>query len=414
MGDGFDAKLKKNGNDIRKNAAYYVAVGSLFYPTKDDPNYGAVAHPRENDPIDPELVKDIEDRFLAGENPIEYPALVWDIGPGADGKIRLLVINGCRRDKHGVVAQEKLRALGKLGPSDVLRIGVKTWTPPSKKDATNEQILAALICERLKQNTDPHKKPDSARVLSDQIRALRVLGKTDDEIKPFMPKGVGLREIEALANLDNMHPDARAQFDNGAPIGLIPVVLGAPRENQAEKAAEVIATGATSTRGVTRKANAKVKKDAGKPVMRINAQRVEKLADIFLEQHDKQNKDKPENEFDWTLYWINIGARLNSGDSAVLEEARKQLPEEARDEFDQKIGAFKGESRGRGRPRKVTVTMPVVTTEPDDDDEPDDEHEDEDDGEPNPFKDILNRPDTPDDDDDDDDENDVDEPAEED
>jgi hypothetical protein len=283
--------------------------------------------------------------------------------------------------------------------------------PPKK--ATNEEIFAALIFERLKQNTDPHKKPDSARVLSDQIRALRVLGKTDDEIKPFMPKGVGLREIEALANLDSMHPDARAQFDNGAPIGLIPVVLGAPRENQAEKATEVIATGATSTRGVTRKANAKVKSDAGKPAMKMNAQRVEKVADVFLEQHDneaKQKDENPEYNVDWTCYWISVGARLTTGDTAALEEARKQLPEEVRIEFDQKIGAVKGESRGRGRPRKVTVTVPVVTTEPDTYEPEETEDEDEDDGEPNPFKDIFNRPDTPADDD----EPEADEPAEED
>jgi hypothetical protein len=399
-GPTFDQRLKASGIDARKNAEYGVPVGDLWYPSKDDPIYGSLAHPREHDELDQDLIDDMIERFDAGKDPIEYPALVWNVGPGVDNKLRLLVINGCRRDKHGQAAQDLLRAAGKLKKNDVIRINVDQWTPP--KNATDAEIFAAVIFERLKQNNDPHKKPDSNRVLADTVRVLRILGKTDREIQTHMPKGVGLREIEALAHYDDLHPEARAKFDAGAPVGLLPAVLEASRENHAEKATEVIATGATSIRGVTRAKNAAAKEAVGKPRMKMNAQRVESVADIFIGFHkgeqEKRKEDK-EYDIDYTFLWIGAALLAANGDNESLEEIRKALPDDAaRIEFDRKTGKVKGTGRGRGRPRKTGTVAPVVETPPEVIDDADDESEDEEDDEDNQFAGIFDRPDTEDDD----------------
>lgn len=393
-GKTFDQRLKDSNIDARKNAEISVPVGSLWFPPKDDPTYGALAHPREFDELDEGLINDMIERFEAGKDPIEFPALVWNVGPGKDGKLRLLPINGCRRDKHGVEVQKRLHKAGKLGKNDVIRIKIEQWTPP--KGATNAEIFAALIFERLKQNNDPHKKPDSARVLADTVRALRVLGKTDKQILEHMPKGrgIGLREIEALAHYDDLHPDARAQFDNGvAAVGLLPVVLDKPREAQAETTAEVVATGATSTRGVTRKANEKKKIEAGKPRMKMNANRVEHVAEIFIGYH-KDELEKPAEEIDYTYLWISAGLLAANGDTEALEEIRKALPDDnARAEFDRKIGKVKGTGRPRGRPRKNPAPASEPTPAPEPVEEADEDEDEDEEDEENPFDSVLDRPD---------------------
>ena len=392
----FDQRMKQSGIEARKNAEYSVPVEDLWFPPKDDPIYGALAHPREHDELDESLVIDMMSRFESGLDPIEYPALVWNVGPGADGKLRLLTINGCRRDKHGIEVQKRLRASGKLSETDVIRIKIDQWSPP--KDATNAEIFAALICERLKQNNDPFKKPDSVRVLSDTVRALRVLGKTDAQIKDHMPKGVGLREIEALAHYDDLHPEARAKFENGAPVGLLPVVLEVPREKHVERTSELLDAGVTSTRGATRVKNTKEKKNAGKPVQKMNAQRIDKIAEFFMEFHNGEILKKKENseyEIDYTYWAACISFRAANGDLEAIEEMRKHMfgDDAERNDFDRVVGKSKGTGRPRGRPRKNPLPEPVSANPPvDDSEEENEEDEEEDDGE-NQFAGILDRPD---------------------
>jgi hypothetical protein len=135
----------------------------------------------------------------------------------------------------------------------------------------------------------------------------------------------------------------------------------------------------------------------------MNAQRIDKIAEFFMEFHNGEILKKKENseyEIDYTYWAACISFRAANGDPEAIEEMRKHMfgDDAERNDFDRVVGKSKGTGRPRGRPRKNPLPEPAPANPPVDDSEENEEDEEEDDGE-NQFAGILDRPDNDDDDD---------------
>lgn len=337
----------------KKSSGVAIPVGDAWFPARTDPEYGILAHPREFDVLDEAMVEDIISRFRAKlPNPIEHEGLFWDVGPDpVSGKRRVLTINGCRRIMHGREAQRRLHDSGELPKDACIYVGVAFWKPP--KDASDAEAKAAAVGERLRANADPLKKPDSARVLADQAAALVTLGWDVKRIAGVMPPGVTPREVDALLRFDNLHPDARAAFDGGAPVGLLSAVLDAPREEQAAKVATLQAKGLTTQKGVSRAEGREKKAAEGQPAQKLNGKIVAKATDFLARKAQEWTGDTiEEGKKDERLALIVVGMLFAQGHKDALTDVLDLLSEADQTAFKRAIGIDKSTGRPRGRPRK--------------------------------------------------------------
>lgn len=238
MGRNAVDRLRAGGLVAKKGQMALVAIDDIWIPPDGHP----LAHPRADDPLDEDLVSDI---MLKTE--IEKSILVRDDGV-SDGRRRLTLVDGARRTINGREAQRRLRR------SHVLR---KTESNPSAALFVPVEFFtgsdAALLLKRLHRNgEDPLKKPDRASVLAITVRQLLALHATVEEIVPFMPRALGKREVEALADWGNLEADAAAAFDAGAPLVLLRSVLDAPRGEHMATLDKLMAAGAKTAKGATR------------------------------------------------------------------------------------------------------------------------------------------------------------------
>lgn len=252
MGRNAVDRLRAGGLVAKKGALALVAIDDIWIP----PAGHALAHPRADDPLDQDLVDDI---VLKGE--IEKSILVRDDGV-SDGRRRLTLVDGARRTVNGREAQRRLREALVLretesNPTAALFVQVEFFTGSD----------AALLLKRLERNgEDPLKKADRASVLAITVRQLLALHATVEEIVPVMPRGIGKREVEALADWGNLEADAADAFDSGgAPLVLLRSVLDAPRGEHMATLDKLVSAGAKTAKGATRVLRKAAETEKGAP-----------------------------------------------------------------------------------------------------------------------------------------------------
>jgi hypothetical protein len=233
MGMNATDKLKSQGIDAKRDSQTIVNVFDIFVPTE-----GPLAHPRWDDPVNQALLDDIVERgHVVEEIVVRRDGVV-------DGKLRLTLIDGSQRVKHLRLAVETWQKTGVFRP-EMNYIPVRFFTGNDN----------AALKERLKKNSDPFKRPDSPEVLSKTARQLTALREPFDDILAVMPREIGKGELEALLRWDDLSTEVQAKFNAGASVGLLPVVLDAPRETQVDVLSKLMDAGMKHSKGATRMLN---------------------------------------------------------------------------------------------------------------------------------------------------------------
>lgn len=310
MGRNAAERLKDGGIDAKKSGLIHVPVADIWAPPKGHPLY----HPRFGDPVDRSMVDDIRERG------VEKPIKVRDDGAPPGEKRKLLLVDGGRRTRNALVAQEEL--------------GQTLYVPIEFFNGTDADVLI----ERIRSNADPLKKPDKASVLALTIAQLLKLGPLDTRaVAAVMPKGIGPAEVEALARWGNLTKEARERFDDGAPIGLLAAVLDAPRDAQVATLDKLIAAGVKSTRGATRHTNGA--RDAKDPwARRMSPKAQVRMADTLTKRNTKLRGGEA------TLQQgIVIGLYLAA--NADVEQVLSEVPPSIADAIREARAAKKGRAK---------------------------------------------------------------------
>lgn len=256
MGLNESERLKENGIAARKGSVTKVPLDSVLVPVKGD-----VAHPRWTLPLDESLIQHIMKNGVPGRLTVREAGLVDDV-------MQLQLCDGSRRTKNGLEAQRRLQ---ETAP----RRFPLVW---NKDDPKDRGIIyadidmfhgtdAEFLLERLRTNSEPGKLPDSIEVLAATVKQLAKLGFEDlDAITAVMPRGVGKKEVQALGRFDNLVPAVRKRFINeDLPVGLLPAVVDAARDEQENVLNLLVAKGITSSKGATRTLNTKREQATGAP-----------------------------------------------------------------------------------------------------------------------------------------------------
>jgi len=224
-------RLKKDGGlDAKKASVTKLPLGQLRVATD-----GPIAHPRAHLPADEALVLWIMANGMRSREGTPWRLLAREQGIGDGGSLDVVVGNGSRRHKAGTEAERRLRETApralplvwdKADPNDLGRLYVEI----ELHDGTDAEFLLA----RLAANSEPGKLPDSAEVLAETVRQLAACECEDVEsIVAVMPRGVGRKEVQALARWKLLTKAARARFVEGdLPPAVLSAVLDAPPAEQ--------------------------------------------------------------------------------------------------------------------------------------------------------------------------------------
>jgi hypothetical protein len=227
---------------VRLDAIYFHPVGH------------ALRHPRAEDPIDEELVADIE------ANGILEPVTVR-VEHNPKGKKVLALCDGARRTIHGLVAQERLRKrkdtlvlkpLDDGEPKGDLPVPIKMLPG----DTTDLQFLV----ERQAKDKQPWKKLHGVRVLALWVIQMNKHDANRKLIMNGLPKGWTWPTVEqVLLHWHGFEKQAEilARFESGeVPVDLLGAVLKAPPKERLATLEGLLAAGITSAAGATRAVNA--------------------------------------------------------------------------------------------------------------------------------------------------------------
>lgn len=262
-------RLKANGVEARKASITRVPI--MRFQVEQE---GPTAHPRWAWPMSDALrahvlTEGVPGRFKARETGVQ------------GGVMGLELIDGARRLKAGLSAEEWLREHRPRQPPLVFDRG----NPRDEGRLYVDVDLVAcsdveLMFERLAANSEPGKVADTPSVLAAIVTGLAKLGCEDiGAIVKVMPRGVGPKEVQALARWGNLAADLRPRFDSGeAPIGLLSAVLDAPRKEQAAALDRLLANGVRTAKGATRAAH-KAKDKADPWARRMSPRTLVRVAD---------------------------------------------------------------------------------------------------------------------------------------
>ena len=273
MGLSQSDRLKKNGIPTKKASVTKVPLDSLYVVTT-----GSTAHPRWNLDVEQSLIDYIcrngvptdNQRMLVRESGIHEGgpvatvdtekltvSLVWSEKHANDQTVMLEMINGARRLKHGLIAQEILR---ETAP----RTAPLSWDKDDPNDLGSLYVDVELFAgsdgelwiARLAANSDRNAKPDAPEVIALSIKMARKAGVSDGELLASCPRWVDAGLLDALGRWDNLVETLRPRFNSGEiPIQLLPAVLEAPRDKQEERAQSFLNAGVRSKAGATRMLN---------------------------------------------------------------------------------------------------------------------------------------------------------------
>ena len=247
-----------------------VPVGFLFFPKKNDPNWGDLWHPRGDMAPDQAIVQDIVD-----SGGVEKPIIVWQqVAFGGevyiDGEVAkkgdplLIVGDGSQRSLAAITAQPIMKKKGLLpdGKKDLF-IPITKFIPMNPETAEREFLLL-----RQAHDADRLKKPHKPSVIAYNLAICKKKGATDEQLLSVCPPNSGWTKavMDAALGWGNLSTDAAKAFDDGVeikgktrpvPITLLPVViLHSTKNEQVKTIIECISTGITSMKGWTRRQNA--------------------------------------------------------------------------------------------------------------------------------------------------------------
>lgn len=223
-------RLKKDGGlDAKKASVTKLPLGQLRVATD-----GPIFHPRHALPADEALVAWIMANGMRSREGTPWRFLAREQGR-RDDLTDVVIGNGSRRHKAGTEAEVRLQETAprqfplvwdKADPSDPGRLFVEI----EMFAGTDAEFILARIAA----NSEPGKLPDSAEVLAVQVAQLAACDCEDiDTIVAVMPRGVGRKEVQALARWKLLTPAARARFVEGdLPPAVLSAVLDAPPAEQ--------------------------------------------------------------------------------------------------------------------------------------------------------------------------------------
>jgi len=248
-----------------------VPIGFLFFPKKDDKNWGDLWHPRGDLPPDPAIVQDIID-----QGGVEKPIIVWQqVAVGGEvyvdgdvakkGDSLLIVGDGSQRTAAAVAAQPIMRKKGMLGEGKRdLFVPITKFAP-----ATSETAVREFLLLRQAHDADRLKKLHKPSVIAHNLRMAQKHGATEDQLLgvcPKFPVPWSKNIMDAALDWGSLHPDAAKAFDDGinaknvtrqVPIGLLPVILlNFSRGEHLAKLTELTNAGISGMKGFTRRMNA--------------------------------------------------------------------------------------------------------------------------------------------------------------
>lgn len=224
-------RLKKDGGlDVKKGSVSKPWIGDLRVATE-----GPTAHPRRALPTDEALVAHIMRNGMHGADGRPWRFLGREQGKTPEGRQIVDIGDGSRRHKAATEAERRLRETAprvaplqwdKADPSDPGRLYVEIELFVGSD--------AEFILARIAANGEPGKLPDSAEVLAVQVAQLAACDCEDiDTIVAVMPRGVGRKEVQALARWGLLTKVARARFVEGdLPPAVLSAVLDAPPAEQ--------------------------------------------------------------------------------------------------------------------------------------------------------------------------------------
>ena len=318
MGLNAAARLRQAGADIKKTDVIKFALGSLVVVTK-----GPAAHPRAHLPVDRALVEHIKvhgiprERFCVRED-------------GERGE----VIDGARRTKAARVAEQELQREAPRraplegpfsGPDDPGRLYVEA------------EVISCSDLELLLRRLDANVRrglPDSASVLASIVKSIIAInkGEPDDalmrRIVAAMPQGVTAGVVAALSRWDELTSELQARFDSSeAPIGLLPVVLAARRDEREVVLDKAMRDGVRTAKGATRRAN-KAKDTADPWARRMTPRFCEALGEALspFVTSNPGLRDAPKPVVTHVRMGIALGLKLAGARGAAAEEVLSTLP----------------------------------------------------------------------------------------
>jgi hypothetical protein len=255
-------KLKTQGIDAKQDAQVKVNVFDIVIPRE-----GTMKHPRANDSVDEALLTNDQGTGIMDKGEVEDPILVWRKGI-VDGKLLMELIAGSRRTNGLIEAVRRWKEAGTFREG-MQYIKVKFYVG-DEKGAWKARLL---------ENSDPTKKADSIRVLAISACQMKKLAMTDDEILAVMPRHVRTKaDLDALYRYEDLTPEAATTFDAGAPLALLPTVLDAPRDKQAETAAKLVEAGATTSNKAARVVNREARANGQKAERPLTPKQIRALA----------------------------------------------------------------------------------------------------------------------------------------
>lgn len=225
-------------NEVSPSRFMHVPHTSLWVAPKGHPLFD----PRSLDPVNDEMTRDMVERSKRGECPNTDALLVWETQIEIAGKwTDVLVVS----DGHGRTAS--LFASAKLlGKGTVHMVLVEFHTGDEK----------SFLLERARRNDhDRFARKDSRSVLAFRVRQLLSAGVTAKEIAAVCPRDIGPAEVDALDRWDALTAEAKARFDAGAPIALLPTIVELPSSRQVPELDRLEANGVRTKAGATRARN---------------------------------------------------------------------------------------------------------------------------------------------------------------
>lgn len=321
--------LKATGIDAKRGASEtVVSVFDIFIPGEGH----ALDHPRRNDPLDGALLYDIAVRG------VQESVVIWREGvQKRDGKMRLTLIDGCQRVNHLVEACRRMKA------------GIAFAVYQDKNATGEEKVIPwkdgrqyipvefhvgdakSAILRRLGENADPFKRPDSVPVLAAIVKQARLCAATDAEILGNMPRDVDAATLAAIDRYDDLSPEAKQLFADGAYVGLLTSVIDLPRDEQGPALAKYVESGVKTKMGASRVKNREERAARGdlvegirRPVLkRILAAVRPTEADVASAQEafeGSRSKAIADAYDTFAAHFFDLGGRVMSGDMKALDE----------------------------------------------------------------------------------------------
>lgn len=264
--------------------------------------------PRSLDPVNDEMTRDMVARVKAGEQPNTDALYVWETQVEIRGKWQDVLVVG---DGHGRTGS--LNAAAKLlGKGTILMVEVELHTGDEK----------SFLLERARRNDhDRFARKDSRSVLAFRVKQLLSAGVTAKEIAAVCPREIGPAEVDALDRWDALTLEAKARFEAGAPIALLPTIVELPSSRQIPELDRLEANGVRTKAGATRARN-KARDERDPWARRMSPKQANKLADILAEE---VGATKPEKDKAW-LVAAGVWLATNRDPHGLLE----LLPEHIR------------------------------------------------------------------------------------